>query len=92
MEDYNNLMERVHDELFALKGTDFPVVFLTEKYGVFNGEVGDLAALLALTITRYKGLAEVIRRGLWMAENMPEELRGKIHALDCNEVVEVHEA
>lgn len=92
MEDYNKLTERVHDELFALKGTDFPVVFLTEKYGVFNGKVDDLAALLALTCTRYKELAEVIRRGLWMAENMPDELREKIHALDSNEVVEVHEA
>lgn len=58
----------------------------------YNIEMDDLAALLALTCIRYKGLAEVIRRGLWMAENMPDELREEIRALDSNEVVEVHEA
>ena len=76
--DLRMVLKDVLHQLEQCKGTDTPVLFLSEKEGVIMGKEDALTALLIVNMVRYEAFRNIIVTAIGAYSSIPQSIKNDI--------------
>lgn len=76
--DLRLVLKDVQHQLEQYKGTDMPVVFLSENAGSIMGEEDAITALLVMNMVRYEAFRNIVLTAINSYNFIPQSLKNDI--------------